>query len=97
MSQGSRKARQGKPNSKYVSHSPIGEHLKQAETRTVSYPPFQDIGPQTHLLGVGRGNLTTKGLFINDVIACQKSFEENGRKYSAAQEIRIQDATTRCP
>ena len=27
----------------------------------------------------------------------QKSFEENGRKYSAAQKIRIQDATTRCP
>ena len=30
-------------------------------------------------------------------VSPQKSFEENGRKYSAAQEIRIQDATTRCP
>ena len=31
--------------------APIGEHL--------SYPPFRDIGPRTHLLGVARGNLTT--------------------------------------
>ena len=41
-----------------MSHSPIGEHLKLAETETVSSPPFRDIGPPTHLLGVGRGNLT---------------------------------------
>ena len=45
-------------NSKYVSHSPIDEHLKRAEPRTVSFPPFRGIGPPTHLLGVGRGNLT---------------------------------------
>ena len=45
-------------NSKSVSHSPISEHLKLAETETVSSPPFQDIGLPTHLLGVGRGNLT---------------------------------------
>ena len=46
-------------NSKYVSHSPIDEHLKRAEPRTVSFPPFRGIGPPTHLLGVGRGNLTS--------------------------------------
>ena len=46
-------------NSKSVSHSPISEHLKLAETETVSSPPFRDIGPPTHLLGVGRGNLTS--------------------------------------
>ena len=45
-------------NSKYVSHSLIGEHLKRVEPRTVSFPPFRGIGPPTHLLGVGRGNLT---------------------------------------
>ena len=45
-------------NSKSVSHSPISEHLKLAETETVSSPPFRDVGPPTHLLGVGRGNLT---------------------------------------
>ena len=48
-------------NSKYVSHSPIDEHLKRAEPRTVSFPPFRGIGPPTHLLGVGRGNLTSGG------------------------------------
>ena len=48
-------------NSKYVSHSLIGEHLKRAEPRTVSFPPFRGIGPPTHLLGVGRGNLTKIG------------------------------------
>ena len=32
-------------NSKYVSHSPIDEHLKRAEPRTVSFPPFRGIGP----------------------------------------------------
>ena len=48
-------------NSKSVSHSPISEHLKLAETETVSSPPFWDIGPPTHLLGLGSGNLTTKG------------------------------------
>ena len=46
-------------NSKYVSHSPIDKHLKCAEPRTVSFPPFRDIGPPTHLLGVGGGNLTS--------------------------------------
>ena len=45
-------------NSISISHSPISEHLKLAETETVSSPPFRDIGPPTHLLGEGRGNLT---------------------------------------
>ena len=51
-------------NSKYVSHSPIDEHLKRAEPRTVSFPPFRGIGPPTHLLGVGRVNLTTQNTAV---------------------------------
>ena len=51
-------------NSKSVSHSPISEHLKLAETETVSSPPFWDVGPPTHLLGVGRGNLTREACSI---------------------------------
>ena len=34
--------------------------VKLAQTETVSFPPFRDIGPPTHLLGVGRGNLTNR-------------------------------------
>ena len=60
-------------NSKSVSHSPISEHLKLAETETVSFPPFRGIGPPTHLLGVGRGNLTRKVL---DTLQCNDTILE---------------------
>ena len=48
-----------------MSKDSIGHHLKRAEPRPVSFPPFRGIGPLTHLLGVGRGDLTS--IFRDDI------------------------------
>ena len=53
--------------------------VKLAQTETVSFPPFWDIGPPTHLLGVGRGNLTNPlGAFLNWVIQKKQDIEGPG-------------------